>query len=49
MSGEETTLTESGLVKREVSKKEFLEWFGGGEVERKEVSDAMDFISSAND
>ena len=40
MSGEETTLTSSGIVKREVSPEDFRRWFGErGEVERKEVVD----------
>lgn len=38
MSGEETTLTENGLSKREISTEDFLRWFvEGGEVERVEI------------
>ena len=48
MSGEETTLTESGIVKDAVSKKDFLEWFWkSGEVERKETVDEKEKAVSA--
>lgn len=42
MSGEETTLTSSGIVKRAVSSEDFLRWFAaGGEVERKEIQEEV--------